>query len=169
MMKQSWTFNKSIRLFLYDNEDPEARQNILKKHLSDASLTPVDEIELERQSNGKLILKSAQSSITFSLSHSKDLFLIAIDSKGRPIGIDIEFQNENHDFDLLARHLYTPQERDHLATLSGREKIEWGHRYWCLKEARFKMTGNSLKSSSNEVSICDGVGENYIYAACTLI
>jgi phosphopantetheinyl transferase len=157
MMKQSWTFNNRILLFLYETSQAEERRALLKQHVG----------ETERRADGKLI--SLRSPLSFSVSHTENLFLIAVDPKGQPIGVDLESDQSSHDFELLARHLYSTQETEHLASLSGNEKRQWALRYWCLKEARFKMCGDSISTFPNEISISYYIGDNCAYAVCSVI
>lgn len=166
-MKRSWIFNKRIHFFLYPMLTSEERQSVLRKHLSEILCIEEAEIVFERRADGKRMLKHPVSPVSFSLSHSKDLFLLAIDPLGDPLGIDLQFQDGDIDFELLARHLYTPDENRNLAHLTGKEKRDRALHYWCLKEAKFKMAGNSLFTDPREISIIQDLGGGYHYAACS--
>jgi phosphopantetheinyl transferase len=165
-MKRSWTFNNRIELFLYENVAADDRADLLKKHLGTALAKSPDEIELERRHDGKWLLRSSDK-ISFSTSHSRDRLLIAIDTSGRPLGIDLQFQEADIDFSLLVRHLYSAVEQQELQNASEEKRKDLATQLWCLKEARFKAYSDSTFTHPDESSITEDLGDGYHFAACS--
>ncbi|HEU0153706.1 MAG TPA: 4'-phosphopantetheinyl transferase superfamily protein [Arenimonas sp.] len=81
-----------------------------------------------------------------SLSHSGEHLAAAI--APAPVGIDLERPRKPRDYVAIARFLFSPEEADQVEAAeqgSGRERVF--HRYWALKEARGKRSGEGLQPS----------------------
>jgi len=87
--------------------------------------------------------------LQFSLSHAGSYALCAI-ARGYRVGVDVEIQGAfNHDD--LARHRFTPQEVDLLASLPSSERGAWFVQLWTYKEAYVKARGLSLDTVLNDI------------------
>jgi phosphopantetheinyl transferase len=159
-----------------------AARALLRKHLAtELNLSP-ESIIFDQDSLGKPILisptasltdslatsiaVSAASKLTFNVAHSHERILIAIDRSGGPFGVDLEFQDPNHDFDLLARHLYTEDEKNRLAALDSEARKVLALEFWCEKEARFKAGELTIENPSCLETMTGKVDSVYTYAAC---
>lgn len=93
-------------------------------------------------------------SITFSLSHSRGLALYAI-TRGRPIGIDLEYVDTEVAYERIAEHLFSLREVDALRALPPQMRREAFFRCWTRKEAYLKArgVGLSLALSQFDVSV----------------
>jgi 4'-phosphopantetheinyl transferase len=80
---------------------------------------------------------------TFSISHARDLSLVAI-AHGRRVGIDLEPRDRRVDDELVARRFLAPADHAHLMTLSGSERKAAFLTAWTRNEALVKMTGTGL-------------------------
>jgi 4'-phosphopantetheinyl transferase len=84
------------------------------------------------------------SGLEFNLSHSGGLALLAC-SRGRALGIDIEYQREELDFLGIAGRYFTPRERDEIQREPdlARQRAAF-FRGWARKEAFLKARGDGL-------------------------
>ncbi len=81
--------------------------------------------------------------LTFNLSHSADLALIAV-TRGRAVGVDVEHLRPVTDADAIAEGYFCPAERSILRQRSGPAKQALFLTYWTRKEALLKATGDGL-------------------------
>jgi 4'-phosphopantetheinyl transferase len=141
---------------------------LLRKHLAEILKANPLTLEILLTPSGKPFLASPSSPLTFSLSHSQNRILLALSPKGWIFGIDIELEQGQTDFALVAKRLFSEEDQKELAALSGKEKKEKFFDLWCLAEARFKMQGSSQKKDRYESSLIESLDENYHFALCYL-
>ena len=86
---------------------------------------------------------SETPSLSFNLSHSHEMAAFAF-TRSADVGVDIEFMRGNIEYDALAKHSFSPGERDSLLALPQREQQAAFYRCWSRKEAYIKARGMGL-------------------------
>jgi len=81
--------------------------------------------------------------ISFNLSHSSDLALLAIARRGE-IGVDVEVIDPARATGDIAARFFSPAEQEQLQTYSGDERIRAFFRCWSRKESVIKALGEGL-------------------------
>lgn len=107
-----------------------------------------ENLEFAYSDRGKPNLRD--TNLTFNVSHSHDVALIAI-TRDRTLGVDVEY-HRLRDVENLARRFFSPRE---LATLQALPKSDRPTRFfqlWTAKEAYLKATGEGL-SGLSEIEI----------------
>ncbi len=122
-----------------------ALRTILSDHLG---LLPT-EISFAAGLAGKPELVGGE--VEFNLSHSEDIMLLAV----APIrvGIDVERRRVMQDYPQLARHFFSPHERDLLDSLPAEQRHNAFFRCWCHKEAYIKGRGDGLSHDLESFSV----------------
>jgi 4'-phosphopantetheinyl transferase len=94
------------------------------------------------------------SNITFNISHSGEVTLLAFTHK-RDVGVDVEQMARKSDLEAIARRFFSAHEQQQLFALPPEERSEAFFRCWTRKEAYIKATGDglSLPLSQFDVSI----------------
>jgi 4'-phosphopantetheinyl transferase len=95
--------------------------------------------------------------IDFNLSHSGDLAVVALSSRG-PVGVDVEFLDRRVDVEGLGRVCFTDEENAVIAALPPALRPARFFGFWTAKEARMKLTGEgmSLPPRSIALRLLDG-------------
>ncbi len=81
--------------------------------------------------------------LSFNLSHSDDLVVLAISSVGE-IGVDVEKIDRNFDWQGVAQRYLSPEENHLLLSVSPTRRQRRFYRIWTAKEASLKCTGAGL-------------------------
>jgi 4'-phosphopantetheinyl transferase len=112
------------------------------------------EIEFEYGNYGKPYLKSAgpSSGVSFNLSHSKDVVLLAI-TRRREVGVDIEYIKPGRNYLAVAQFYFSERERSQLAALPERARQEAFFHGWARKEAFIKALGLGLAFPLDDFSV----------------
>lgn len=107
--------------------------------------TTPEQLKFVYGANGKPALSPefCTHDIHFNLSHSRELVAIAL-TRGRQVGIDVEFIREDLDVDKLARRFFSICEQNELAKLSGPEMYQGFFNCWTRKEACIKAQGSGV-------------------------
>ena len=92
--------------------------------------------------NGRPVLPGEPGRITFSVTNTEDLALVAL-SRTRTIGIDVEKVRALDDLALVAKYFYTGEECRCLMELPVASRTHAFYRLWTQKEALFKARGVS--------------------------
>jgi 4'-phosphopantetheinyl transferase len=100
---------------------------------------------------------SGETGLSFNLSHSADLAILAICS-GFEVGVDLEKIDTGIPCLKLARLFFSPREFRELMTLADEEQRDAFFRCWTRKEAYLKGCGRgfSLPADSFDVSLLPG-------------
>jgi 4'-phosphopantetheinyl transferase len=85
----------------------------------------------------------ASSGITFNVSHSGEVVLLAF-AREREIGVDVEQVRRDFDVEAIAKRFFSAHEQQQLAALGDENRFEAFFRCWTLKEAYIKATGEGL-------------------------
>ena len=83
------------------------------------------------------------STLRFNVSHSGDLFLLAV-TYGREVGVDVEEMRDHLPFEMLADHYFDPEDAWDLRMLNASEKACRFYDLWTGTEARLKASGAGL-------------------------
>jgi 4'-phosphopantetheinyl transferase len=109
------------------------------------------ELRFDYGERGKPSLGGA--GVSFNLSHSGDLALIAICDRGA-IGVDLERLRPRPRLDLLARRVLTDDERELLNRARGAGAgARWFLRCWTAKEAVAKAFGFGLALAPSRINV----------------
>lgn len=81
--------------------------------------------------------------LRFNLSHSHQLALIAI-TRGREVGVDVEFMRADFASDEVAAHFFSPAEVNQLTRMPAEMKTRGFFNCWTRKEAYIKARGEGL-------------------------
>lgn len=88
----------------------------------------------------------------FNLSHSAEIALYAF-TRGRLVGIDVEYMRSDLDYDGMARHSFSLQEQQLLRNLVGGEKRRTFFRGWTCKEAYAKALGKGFSQAFDQFTV----------------
>jgi 4'-phosphopantetheinyl transferase len=104
-----------------------------------------DELRFEYTSFGKPLLATdrGHGAITFNLSHSDEIALVAV-TRSRRIGIDVERIRHNIDVGQIANRFFSSDEIRSLDKLQVTDRPELFFQYWVRKEALIKAMGEGL-------------------------
>ena len=102
----------------------------------------IKELEVCYSEKGKPYFKN--NIIFFNISHSKDYIALVIDDK--ECGIDIEYNDQNRNFDLLVKKVLN--EKENIQYKNSDNKVDYFYRMWTKKEAYFKKTGEGINFSN---------------------
>lgn len=154
-----------IELYRTENRDVRKKIEILLARKLSAPF------KILRTANGKPYVEG--DPLYFSLSHSRDRAVIAICD--RPVGVDLEFYDEQRKFShILSR--FTERERREIGSSAA-----YFYANWTAKEAFIKMRGGTLAEDLKRLEFYGGAvrfgGQNYdvavtsysragVYAVC---
>jgi 4'-phosphopantetheinyl transferase len=129
---------------------------ILRRILALYLQCPPQQIAFDQNEFGKPYLCDTQSSLTFNLSKSADLVILAI-MANHSIGVDIERIRHVRGIDAIARYYFTERERLLLEAAPPDERDRMFHTWWVRKEAYVKAVGGglSIDLTSVDVAILD--------------
>jgi 4'-phosphopantetheinyl transferase len=102
-------------------------------------------IVFEQEPNGKPRLAAACNApdIHFNISHSADWVLCAV-TRGRPVGVDIEYQRANINHAQIAERIFSSAEQRTFERVPERFKSEVLFGAWACKEAYVKAIGQGM-------------------------
>jgi len=109
---------------------------------------------------GKPCLEGAPApgDLRFNLSHSGDKALVGV-TRGREIGVDIEFIQSQFDWERLAERFFAPQEVEMLRGLVHESRNRAFFSCWTRKEAYLKAKGLGLQLPLQDFSVSLAPGE----------
>ncbi len=128
-----------------------AARSILKKILSRYLQVAPESLQLQKNAHGKPELVDYPF-LQFNLSHSHGIALYAITLE-RPVGVDIEYRDDKHDVDAIAKRFFTAQEYAAIKDLSAIKKQQQFYNLWTCKEALIKALGIGLAYSLAKVEV----------------
>ena len=103
-----------------------------------------EELQFSYNPYGKPSLVGSEEMPAFSVAHSEGEALYAISAEG-VIGVDIERVRALDDLMQIARMQFTAEEFLQLAAMPEQLRSHWFFRYWTLKEAVVKATGEGVR------------------------
>lgn len=112
------------------------------------------DLEFRYSPQGKPALRSC-SNLTFSLSHSDTLALLAVGSVD-PLGVDVERIHVIPEMDAIARRTFSPREASEVLSSVGPMRAMKFFRCWTRKEAFVKALGAGLSIDLSEFEVSLG-------------
>jgi 4'-phosphopantetheinyl transferase len=109
-----------------------------------AALGEAEPPELEADENGKPRLAVDPGRLSFNLSHSGGLALVALAPGGIDVGIDIEWVKERRDLARLAARWLPESDALAVAAVPSAQQAAVFYPAWTRHEARVKCTGVGL-------------------------
>lgn len=117
-----------------------ALRRILGNHYCDSS---PGALEFEFNPHGKPRLRDFPQ-VSFNLSHSGELALVAVTKSNRRVGVDVEEIRSEAVKDGVAERFFSPGEMKRLKSLDGDERVLGFFRCWTRKEAYLKAIGRGI-------------------------
>jgi 4'-phosphopantetheinyl transferase len=103
-----------------------------------------EQLRFRYSSYGKPSLEDGiQAGLQFNLSHSHQMALLAF-TRGRNVGVDIEYMRPGVEFEQLAQHFFSPTECAVLLDMVPALRKETFYNCWTRKEAYIKARGEGL-------------------------
>jgi len=102
-----------------------------------------DTLRFTEGEHGKPRLSEPDCDLQFNLSHSGDWLACAVTS-GTPVGVDLEFYNQDRASMRVARRYFREEEFAALEECEGGLLAERFYDFWTLKEAAVKARGEAL-------------------------
>ncbi|QBA63903.1 4'-phosphopantetheinyl transferase family protein [Muriicola soli] len=125
---------------------------LLKLLLVERTGLTINKIKLESSVNQKPFIPSYPS-IHFNVSHAGAYGLIAI--ANCPVGIDIEYLNDQFDFMEILPNVFGAKEIDSI--INAENEVYAFYKYWTRKEAIVKASGKGLDSETVKIPTLDGL------------
>ncbi len=110
------------------------------------------EFTINRYGKPSLMYSDAKSPINFNLSHSHELAVVAV-SIDKKVGIDIEFVNEQIDFENIAKHSFTVHECEYLFNQPLNRQRAAFFQLWAYKESFVKAIGKGFSLPLNQFKL----------------
>lgn len=145
--------------FTKDRNPYIVARGLLRKLLAAyLELSPA-ELSFAYTEKGKPSLKTEQGrSLNFNLAHSGGLAIYAF-SRGREIGVDLEFIREDLADDKIAERFFSRREIDALKTVAADLRKQAFFNCWTRKEAYIKARGEGLSMPLDEFDVSLVPGE----------
>jgi 4'-phosphopantetheinyl transferase len=145
--------------FQKDRDQYIVARGVLRTILSRYLDVAPDQIQFSYGSHGKPTLTNSLGVeiVNFNVSHSHKLALVGV-TRGRQLGIDLEYIQKDFACEEIARRVFSPQEIATLNDLPGDLRHEAFFNCWTRKEAYIKARGLGLSYPLNqfEVSLIPG-------------
>lgn len=133
-------------------QSPEVRQCHLKSRLAVKLLgayfsgVPAKSIQFAKETHGKPCWNLP---VHFNISHSGDWAAAAFSCQTK-LGIDIECRKKTPNMESIVHHFFHPEEINHWDQSPDETHKALFYRYWTMKEALLKGTGDGLLASTRE-------------------
>ena len=112
---------------------------------------PAQNVVFSYHPDGKPSLApSFHSNITFNLSHSADLAVVAV-SRKNAVGTDIEKIDYSLNYQQLSKYYFNDDEQNTLRSATTVRKRRTFYRLWTAKEARLKMVGTGFTQLQSKI------------------
>ncbi len=135
---EKFVFDKHRRRFIVGRG---FLRNILGKYLNQAAADLM--FSYGQQGKPALVSHDIDNHLYFNVSHSHEIALYAI-SRGRQVGVDVEYLGARQDVESIARQYFYPNEYRVISSLSAEKKRAAFFKAWTIKEAYAKATGEGL-------------------------
>ncbi len=121
---------------------------------------PPEQSRFQYSARGRpsLALDQADAMLDFNVSHSHELALLTF-SRGRAVGIDLEYVRQDIAHEQIAEHFFSAQEVASLQALSDNLRATAFFNCWTRKEAFIKATGEGLSRPLDQFSMSLAPGE----------
>lgn len=132
-----------------DTETYIVTRYVLRSILAHFTLIPPADIQFHFSTRKKPTVDG----IEFNVSHSGNFVIIAISSA--PLGIDIEFINQNFDYDPLMNTIFDKEES--AVIYKNADRLLSFYVLWTRKEAVLKASGEGLTEDLTEVNVIEPI------------
>jgi 4'-phosphopantetheinyl transferase len=131
-------------------------RDILSRYLG----VPASALEFRYSAFGKPDLAdvAAAQGLRFNVSHAYEMALVAV-TRGREIGVDIEYLRREIACEKIAEHFFSARERASLRALPAQAKHEAFFNCWTRKEAYIKAHGEGLSLPLDQFDVSLAPGE----------
>lgn len=128
-------------------------RHVLASHLG----TEPASIAFELSDHGKPehVGPASTHAVSFNLSHTAGMVVLALAGDGRRIGVDVERSGPRADALNIARSRFTQRESAYIEALSRSERADAFVRLWTRKEALHKADGRGLSLPLNTFDVLD--------------
>jgi 4'-phosphopantetheinyl transferase len=150
----SWDERSRAARFKFDHHRKRfiVGRGILRAILgSYVEVEPV-ELQLDHSLLGKPSLAGFPQKLHFSLSHSRNMLLIAVTGISA-IGVDVELIQSVADIESVARHFFSADEARRLMDLPEEERALAFYKVFVRKEAYLKARGAGLSSMIRQIEV----------------
>lgn len=128
-------------------------RHALKKLLSQEIGISPEKIQFKKIGEGKPVLADVSFKLDFNLSHSHEVFAIALSDKGS-VGVDVEKERSPQHLEQIATRFFSPRETELVRQEKNIErKIEIFVRIWSGKEALIKTVGGGVFKNVHDIVI----------------
>ena len=128
-------------------------RGLLRKLLAAYLGVGAAELRFAYAEKGKPSLRESQrSSLKFNLAHSHGMAIYAF-SRGREIGVDLEFIREGLADEKVAERFFSEREINDLRSLPADARKQAFFDYWTRKEAYIKARGDGLSMPLDEFDV----------------
>lgn len=117
-----------------------------------------EDIEFAIGANKKPMIAGSEH-IQYNVSHSGDKIVIAV--SGRPVGIDVEYINEQYNVQDVAETCLSETEQE--AIRQQEHSAQDFYRLWTRKEALLKATGKGIDDDIKQTPSLDSVHDTSIF------
>ena len=140
--------------FQKDRDQYIVARGVLRTILSRYLDIAPDEIQFSYGTHGKPTLTNSLGVeiVNFNVSHSNNLAIVG-DTRGRHLGIDLEYIQRDFACEEIARRVFSPHEIATLNDLPGDLKHEAFFNCWTRKEAYIKARGMGLSYPLNQFEV----------------
>jgi 4'-phosphopantetheinyl transferase len=146
-------------LFANDREHFIAARALLRTLLGAYLDIAAAEVRFAYEDKGKPALADRQPrALKFNLAHSHGRALYGL-SRGRELGVDLEFVKEEYESEKIAERFFSPFEIAKLGLVPAKLKPQAFFECWTRKEAYLKARGTGLSLPLDEFDVSFGPGE----------
>ena len=145
--------------FAKDRNHYVVARGLLRKLLAAYVGIGATELRFVYAEKGKPSLEASQrSALNFNLAHSQARAIYAF-SRGRELGVDLEFIREDLAGEKIAERFFSPREIDELKTVPAELRKQAFFNCWTRKEAYIKARGEGLSMPLDEFDVSLAPGE----------
>ena len=145
--------------FEHDKSSFIAARGVLREILGSYLGIDPGQFEVTYGPHGKPALAGADNDLTFNLSHSDDVALVAL-TRGRPIGVDLERMKRFAEVADVPPAIFSERELAEFRDLPRKDQQASFFNAWTRKEAFVKATGRGFSMSVKEVEVTFAPGED---------
>jgi 4'-phosphopantetheinyl transferase len=130
-----------------------ARRGLLRRVLARYLRMMPSDVRLQARPGGRLeFAEDVRSNLTFSVSSSKDVVLVAV-AAGMEVGVDVEVVRDLPELPRLATHALGDIELGELQRVAPADATRWFLQRWTNKEAVLKGLGTGLRLDPRDVTV----------------
>ena len=144
--------------FAKDRNHYTVARGLLRKLLAGYLAKSASDLRFAYAEKGKPALDEGQQSLNFNLAHSHGCVIYAF-SRGREVGVDLEFKREGLEAEKIAERFFSPPEIVALRALPLELRRQAFFDCWTRKEAYIKARGDGLSLPLDRFDVSLAPGE----------